>query len=77
MNQMPFSEARNLVTHPVTCIDCHAPDTMQLRVTRPAFIEGMRALKAFQGVPAYEVNSMATRQESGVWLWMPCRSHGC
>ena len=50
MNQMPYSEARKLVTHPVACIDCHAPDTMQLRVTRPGFIEGIRALKASQGI---------------------------
>jgi nitrite reductase (cytochrome c-552) len=63
MNQMPFQEARQLVTHPVACIDCHAPDTMQLRVTRPGFIEGMRALKAAQGVRDYDVNTMATRQE--------------
>jgi nitrite reductase (cytochrome c-552) len=48
---MPFQEARQLVTHPVACIDCHDPDTMQLRITRPGFIEGMRALKAAQGVP--------------------------
>ena len=30
--------------------------TMQLRVTRPGFIEGMRALKAAQGVKDYDVN---------------------
>ncbi len=24
-NQMPFAEARKLVTHPVACIDCHEP----------------------------------------------------
>ena len=63
INQMPYSEARQLVTHPVACIDCHVPDTMQLRVTRPAFIEGIRALKASQGVKDYDVNAMATHQE--------------
>src|SRR5688572_3963890 len=45
MNQMPYTEARKLVSHPVVCIDCHAPDTMALRVTRPGFIEGIRAFK--------------------------------
>ncbi len=30
--------------HPVSCVDCHAPDTMALRVTRPGFIRGIRAL---------------------------------
>jgi nitrite reductase (cytochrome c-552) len=49
-NKMPFFEARKLVTHPIACIDCHDPKTMQLRVTRPGFIEGMRALKASTGV---------------------------
>src|SRR5262245_32086958 len=43
MNKMTFAEARKLVTHPVTCIDCHDSGTMQLRVTRPGFIEGIRA----------------------------------
>src|ERR671913_201902 len=46
MNQMKFGEARKLITHPVSCIDCHDPQTMQLRVTRPGFIEGIRALAA-------------------------------
>jgi len=32
--------------HPVTCGDCHDPKTMQLRVTRPGFIEGIRMLAA-------------------------------
>src|SRR5262249_30774648 len=32
--------------HPVTCGDCHDPKTMQLRVTRPGFIEGIRLLAA-------------------------------
>src|ERR687891_114633 len=30
MNRLPYAEARTLVTHPVACIDCHTPDTMQL-----------------------------------------------
>jgi nitrite reductase (cytochrome c-552) len=32
--------------HPVTCADCHEPKTMQLRVTRPGFIEGIQLLAA-------------------------------
>jgi len=34
-----------------------------LRVTRPGFIEGIRAFKASQGAQNYDVNAMATRQE--------------
>jgi nitrite reductase (cytochrome c-552) len=30
--------------HPVSCVDCHDPATMQLRVTRPGFIKGIRLL---------------------------------
>lgn len=30
--------------HPVSCVDCHAPNTMKLRVTRPGFIDGIQKL---------------------------------
>jgi nitrite reductase (cytochrome c-552) len=32
--------------HPVSCVDCHDPETMQLRVTRPGFVLGIQALAA-------------------------------
>ena len=72
MNQMSYAEARKLVRHPVACIDCHDPGTMQLRVTRPGFLEGIRALKASQGVPNYDVNTMATRQEMRAFVCGQC-----
>jgi len=72
MNQMPYTEARKLVEHPVTCIDCHDPESMALRVTRPGFIEGIRALKASQGVTDYDVNKMATRQEMRAFVCGQC-----
>jgi nitrite reductase (cytochrome c-552) len=72
MNQMPYAEARKLVTHPVACIDCHDPQTMQLRVTRPGFIEGIRAFKASQGVQNYDANAMATRQEMRSFVCGQC-----
>ncbi len=72
MNQMPYFEARKIVSHPVACIDCHNSQTMQLRVTRPAFVEGMRALKASQGVESYDVNTMATRQEMRAFVCGQC-----
>ena len=72
MNQMPYFEARKQVTHPVACIDCHDSQTMQLRVTRPAFMEGMRVLKASQGVENYDVNTMATRQELRAFVCGQC-----
>src|SRR5262249_25800388 len=30
--------------HPVSCVDCHDPKTMAVRVTRPGFIRGIQAL---------------------------------
>ncbi len=72
MNQMPYAEARKLVSHPVTCLDCHDPNSMQLRVTRPGFIEGIRTLKASQGTPNYDVNRMASRQEMRAFVCGQC-----
>jgi nitrite reductase (cytochrome c-552) len=39
--------------HPVSCVDCHDPSSMSLRVTRPGFIRGIQALAASDAaVPA-------------------------
>jgi len=72
INKLPYQEAKNLVTHPVACIDCHNPKTMQLRVTRPGFIEGIRAFKASQGIRDYDVNNMSTRQEMRAFVCGQC-----
>lgn len=72
MNQMPFAEARKLVNHAVACIDCHDPETMALRVTRPGFLEGIKALKASQGIANYDVNKQATRQEMRSYVCGQC-----
>lgn len=72
MNPMPFAEARKLVTHPITCVDCHDPETLQLRITRPGFIEGIKAYKASQGVADYDVHTMATRQEMRSFVCAQC-----
>ena len=72
MNQMKYQDARKLVTHPVACIDCHDPRTMQLRVTRPGFLEGIQKVKAAQGVANYDVNRDATRQEMRAFVCGQC-----
>jgi nitrite reductase (cytochrome c-552) len=39
--------------HPVSCVDCHDPQTMSLRITRPGFLRGIQALAASDSpVPA-------------------------
>jgi nitrite reductase (cytochrome c-552) len=72
LNKLPYFEARKQVSHPVACIDCHDSQTMQLRVTRPAFMEGIRAFKASQGVQNYDVNRDATRQEMRTFVCGQC-----
>ena len=72
INQMPYQKARKLAQHPVSCIDCHNPETMQLRVTRPAFIEGIQAYKASLGIDNYDVNTMASAQEMRVYVCGQC-----
>ncbi|MEP0772744.1 MAG: ammonia-forming cytochrome c nitrite reductase subunit c552 [Acidobacteriota bacterium] len=72
LNALPWAEAKEYVRHPVSCIDCHDPASMQLRITRPAFMEGIRALKAAQGVADYDVNRDATRQEMRSFVCGQC-----
>jgi nitrite reductase (cytochrome c-552) len=58
--------------HPVSCVDCHDPKNMQLRVTRPGFIAGIKALKAHEGVTDYDPNRDATRQEMRSFVCGQC-----
>jgi nitrite reductase (cytochrome c-552) len=87
-NKLPYSETRQAFTHPVSCIDCHDPATMQLRVTRPGFLEGIQALaKSEDPIPqmpsverwrqqgrqgSYDVNMLATRQEMRAFVCGQC-----
>jgi nitrite reductase (cytochrome c-552) len=74
--------------HPVSCVDCHDPKTMQLRVTRPGFINGIAALAASDApVPhlpsverwragsraaAYDPNAEASRTEMRSFVCGQC-----
>lgn len=73
------AEARVGGAHPVSCIDCHDPETMAIRITRPGFMQGIAALAdSNEPVPhlpsierwrrgdrddPYNPNALATRQE--------------
>lgn len=72
LNPLPYDEAVKHVEHPIACIDCHDPETMELRVTRPGFLEGIRALKAHEGIEDYDPNTMATRQEMRSFVCGQC-----
>jgi nitrite reductase (cytochrome c-552) len=90
IGKMPFEEAVKLVSHPLACIDCHDPKTMKLRVTRPAFIQGIRAFAASGAIAAqfssiekwrggnrsepYDPNETASRQEMRSFVCGQCHA---
>lgn len=74
--------------HPVSCIDCHDPKTMAVRVTRPGFVLGIAALAESEAptphLPSiekwrrggrkepYDPNRHATRQEMRSFVCGQC-----
>lgn len=58
--------------HPVSCTDCHNAQTMKLEVRRPGFIAGIKALKASQGIPQYDVNRDASHAEMRTYVCAQC-----
>jgi nitrite reductase (cytochrome c-552) len=74
--------------HPVSCIDCHDPETLQLRVTRPGFMLGIAVLAegdaAVPHLPSierwrqgererpYDPNLDASRQEMRTFACAQC-----
>lgn len=74
--------------HAVSCVDCHSPETMALRVTRPGFINGIRALaegdaevphlpsvqqwRAGNRAEPYDPNRDATRTEMRSYVCGQC-----
>ncbi|HLD77680.1 MAG TPA: ammonia-forming cytochrome c nitrite reductase subunit c552, partial [archaeon] len=72
VNAMPLEEAWQHVSHPIACVDCHDPQTMRLRVTRPCFLNAIKLVKASEGVADYDPNTMATRQEMRTFVCGQC-----
>ncbi|MGQ9634358.1 MAG: ammonia-forming cytochrome c nitrite reductase subunit c552 [Bryobacteraceae bacterium] len=72
LNALSYAEATKLARHPVSCIDCHDPKTMAPRLTRPAFLNAMRAWKASQGISNYDPNTMASAQEMRSFVCAQC-----
>ena len=88
VNAMPYEKATKLVDHPVACIDCHDPATMDLRVTRPGFLNGIQRLaesdEALPHLPSierwregdrdqpYDPNRDASRQEMRTFVCGQC-----
>ena len=61
--------------HPVSCVDCHDPRSMDLRVTRPGFVNGIKALKRKEDPKRFanfDPNRDATRQEMRTYVCAQC-----
>ncbi len=74
--------------HPMSCIDCHDPRTMALRITRPGFMQGIADLatsdEPFPHLPSiekwrrgdrkepYDPNKLATRHEMRSFTCAQC-----
>lgn len=74
--------------HPVSCVDCHDPRSMALRVTRPGFIRGIQALASGPAATPhlesierwrrgnkaqpYDPNADASRQEMRSFVCAQC-----
>jgi nitrite reductase (cytochrome c-552) len=72
VSAMPLNEAWQLAEYPVACIDCHDPKTMDLRVTRPGFLNAIKKLKEKEGIKDYDPNTMASRQEMRTFVCAQC-----
>jgi nitrite reductase (cytochrome c-552) len=100
MSTMPYHDALALVKstpeshggpsegHPVSCVDCHDPETMGIRITRPGFMQGIADLASSDDdVPhlpsvmrwrdgdrstPYDPNTMASRQEMRTFVCAQC-----
>jgi nitrite reductase (cytochrome c-552) len=88
MSVLPYDQATKLVKFPMACVDCHDPKSMQLRVTRPGFLNGIRALasssapvpylqtiekwRAGDRTTPYDPNVDATRQEMRSMVCAQC-----
>jgi nitrite reductase (cytochrome c-552) len=74
--------------HPVSCIDCHDPDAMSLRISRPGFLLGIASFAESDGdagifpsiekwrkgdrAEAYDPNELATRHEMRTFSCAQC-----
>jgi nitrite reductase (cytochrome c-552) len=63
-NHTPYNELKENLHLGSSCADCHDPDTMALRITRPGFINAM----AKRGIDV----TQATRQEMRTYVCAQC-----
>jgi nitrite reductase (cytochrome c-552) len=63
-HRFSYDDLKHKLHHGTSCTDCHAPDTLELRIARPAFIRGMQQ----RGIDV----TQATRQELRTYVCAQC-----
>jgi nitrite reductase (cytochrome c-552) len=63
-NRTPYNDLRDRLEIGSSCSDCHDPETMDLRITRPALLEGLKK----RGIDIHQ----ATRQEMRTYVCAQC-----
>jgi nitrite reductase (cytochrome c-552) len=63
-NRTPYNDLRDQLHHGSSCSDCHDPQTMALRITRPALVAGLQA----RGIDV----TQASRQEMRTYVCAQC-----
>ncbi len=63
-NHTPYKELQDSLHTGTSCADCHNPDTMALRITRPAFVNAMEK----RGIDV----TQASRQEMRTYVCAQC-----
>jgi nitrite reductase (cytochrome c-552) len=66
LHKMRYDELRDRLHHGTSCRDCHSPTTMELQITRPAFLNAMRR----RGIDV----SAAGRQEMRSYVCAQCHT---
>lgn len=63
-NHTPYNDLKDQLVHSSSCADCHNPETMELVITRPAFMNAMEV----RGIDL----SKATRQDMRTYVCAQC-----
>jgi nitrite reductase (cytochrome c-552) len=58
-----FKEGEKKFTHPIGCFDCHDPENMNLRITRPALAEALvKRGRDLDNIPHHEMRTLVCAQ---------------
>lgn len=67
-----FADMKKEITHPIGCLDCHEPNTMKLRISRPALRETLeRQGRKLDDISHQEMRSLVCAQCHVTYYFQP------